>query len=55
MSYMLFSLNYNHLERRISYSVIPGSAEGPLSNVPSTVDSTSWSAPPQEYLLQNMT
>jgi hypothetical protein len=23
--------------------------------VPSTVDSTGWSAPPEEYLLQNMT
>jgi hypothetical protein len=37
MSCMLFSLNYNHLERSSSYSVTPGSAEGPLSNVPSTV------------------
>ena len=45
----------NHLKRSISYSVIPFNAESTLSNVPSTVDSTSWSAPPEEYLLQNMT
>jgi len=31
--------------------VIPNSAEGLLSNVPSTVDSTSWSASPEECLV----
>jgi hypothetical protein len=52
---MLSGLNYNHLQRSISYSVVPETGEVPLSNVPSTVDSTGWSAPPEEYLLQNMT
>jgi hypothetical protein len=45
----------NHPERSIMYYVVPDIAEGPLSNVPRTVDSTSLSAPPAEYLLQNMT
>ena len=52
---MLSGLNYNPIQRSISYSVTPNIAEGPLSDVPSTVDSASWAAPPEEYLLQNMT
>ena len=55
MSCMLSGLNYNPLQRSISYSVITNSAEDALSDVPSTVDSTSWSAPSEEYLLQNVT
>ena len=51
---VFFGLN-SYTESSILYSVTPNIAECPLSDVPSTVDSTSWAAPTEEYLLQNMT
>ena len=55
VSCMLSGLNYNHLQRIVSYSVVPETGEVLWSNMTSTIDSTSWSAPPEECLLQNMT
>ena len=55
MSFMSPSLNNYDPARSFSYSVIPDTGDGPLSDMPSTVDSTGWSALPEEYLLQNMT